>query len=183
MGQVVSVFMSWFNTDREYKVLLIGLDNAGKTTTLYQMHLGQAIETQPTIGSNVETVRHKNVHFEVWDLGGQATLRPSWTSYYKSTDALVMVVDSTDRARINSVKDELWRVIESDDLKGAFVLVLANKQDLEDCMKAAEISSSLKLHDIKEHDWHIQACSAKKGTGLREGFDWMVQRIKNKASN
>ena len=65
MGQVVSVFMSWFNTDREYKVLLIGLDNAGKTTTLYQMHLGQAIETQPTIGSNVETVRHKNVHFEV----------------------------------------------------------------------------------------------------------------------
>ena len=61
--------------------------------------------------------------------------------------------------------------------------MLANKQDLEDCMKAAEISSSLKLHDIKEHDWHIQACSAKKGTGLREGFDWMVQRIKNKASN
>lgn len=65
MGQIVSAFYSWFNTDREYKVLLVGLDNAGKTTTLYQMHLGQAIETQPTIGSNVETVRHKNVHFEV----------------------------------------------------------------------------------------------------------------------
>lgn len=65
MGQVISVFMGWFGSDREYKVLLIGLDNAGKTTTLYQMHLGQAIETQPTIGSNVETVRHKNVHFEV----------------------------------------------------------------------------------------------------------------------
>ena len=65
MGQVVSAFYSWFNTDKEYKVLLIGLDNAGKTTTLYQLHLGQAIETQPTIGSNVETVKHKNVHFEV----------------------------------------------------------------------------------------------------------------------
>ncbi len=65
MGQVISAFMGWFNTDREYKVLLIGLDNAGKTTTLYQMHLGQSIETQPTIGSNVETVKHKNVHFEV----------------------------------------------------------------------------------------------------------------------
>ncbi|QDZ24482.1 small ARF-related GTPase [Chloropicon primus] len=178
MGQVVSAFYSWFNTEKEYKVLLIGLDNAGKTTTLYQLHLGQAIETQPTIGSNVETVKHKNVHFEVWDLGGQATLRPSWVTYYKATDALVMVVDSTDRARINSVKEELWRVIQSDDLKGAFVLVFANKQDLKDCMTAADISTSLKLHDIKDHDWHIQACSAKKGTGLKEGFDWMVQRVR-----
>ncbi len=55
-------------------------------------------------------------------------------------------------------QDELWRVITSDDLKGAIVLVFANKQDLEDCMTAADISSSLKLHDIKDHDWHIQAC-------------------------
>ncbi|WZN58682.1 small ARF-related GTPase [Chloropicon roscoffensis] len=182
MGQVVSAFYSWFNTDKEYKVLLIGLDNAGKTTTLYQLHLGQAIETQPTIGSNVETVKHKNVHFEVWDLGGQATLRPSWVTYFKATDALVLVVDSTDRARIGQVKDELWRVVGSEDLKGAFVLVFANKQDLEDCMSPADISSSLKLHDIKDHDWHIQACSAKEGTGLVEGFDWMVQRVKNRAS-
>ena len=69
-------------------------------------------------------------------------------------------------------------MITSDDLKGAFVLVLANKQDLDDCMSAAEISTSMKLHDIKDHDWHIQACSAKKGTGLREGFDWMAQRVR-----
>ena len=69
-------------------------------------------------------------------------------------------------------------MITSDDLKGAFVLVLANKQDLDDCMSAAEISTSMKLHDIKDHDWHIQACSAKKGTGLSEGFDWMAQRVR-----
>lgn len=107
-------------------------------------------------------------------------MRPSWITYYKATDALVMVVDSTDRARIDLVKDELWRVITSDDLKGAIVLVFANKQDLKDCMTAADISSSLKLHDIKDHDWHIQACSAKKGTGLKEGFDWMVQHVNKK---
>ena len=117
---------------------------------------------------------------KVWDLGGQSTLRPSWITYYKATDALVMVFDSTDRARIDLVKDELWRVITSDDLKGAIVLVFANKQDLKDCMTAADISSSLKLHDIKDHDWHIQACSAKKGTGLKEGFDWMVQHVNKK---
>ena len=122
------------------------------------------------------------VSAQVWDLGGQATLRPSWVTYFKATDALVLVVDSTDRARIGQVKDELWRVVGSEDLKGAFVLVFANKQDLEDCMSPADISSSLKLHDIKDHDWHIQACSAKEGTGLVEGFDWMVQRVKNRAS-
>ena len=65
MGQVVSAFWSLFASDKEFKILLVGLDNAGKTTTLYQLHLGQAVATQPTIGSNVETVKHKNVHFEV----------------------------------------------------------------------------------------------------------------------
>ena len=104
MGQIVSSLLGWFSSNREHKVLLVGLDNAGKTTTLYQLHLGESIETRPTIGSNVETVKHKNVHFEVWDLGGQATLRPSWVTFYKATDAVVVVVDSTDRARMDLLR-------------------------------------------------------------------------------
>lgn len=82
----------------------VGLDNAGKTTTLYKLHLGEAVITQPTAGSNVEQIQYKNLQFEVWDLGGQANLRPSWATYYRSTDALIMVVDSTDRARIGIAK-------------------------------------------------------------------------------
>ena len=82
----------------------VGLDNAGKTTTLYKLHLGEAVITQPTAGSNVEQIKYKNLQFEVWDLGGQANLRPSWATYYRTTDALIMVVDSTDRARIGIAK-------------------------------------------------------------------------------
>jgi ADP-ribosylation factor-like protein 5B len=106
----------------------VGLDNAGKTTILYKLHLGEVIVSHPTVGSNVEQVKYKNITLEVtsvcwrhgpqpaarltaacppsqiWDLGGQQTLRPFWPTYFKSTDAIIMVVDSTDRARVGVTK-------------------------------------------------------------------------------
>lgn len=112
-------------------LLQVGLDCAGKTTTLYKLHLGEAVKTQPTVGSNVEQITYKNLQFEVrrgralgcaavlclhgracragrcaqvWDLGGQANLRPSWAAYYKATDAVIVVIDSTDRARVTIAK-------------------------------------------------------------------------------
>ena len=81
MGQALSaLWASWF--PGEHKIVMVGLDNAGKTTILYRLHLGEAVKTQATIGSNVETVKHNNLTFEVWDLGGQANLRPSWSLYF-----------------------------------------------------------------------------------------------------
>lgn len=88
-----------------------------------------------------------------------------------------MVVDSTDRARIATIKDELFRLLQHDDLQGAVVLVFANKQDLKDAMKAAEISDALSLHSIKNHDWHIQACCALTGEGLYDGLGWIAQHV------
>ena len=63
MGQIFSALMSYFsaNQEKEYKIVIVGLDNAGKTTTLYKLHLGEVVQTQPTIGSNVEAVVHENV--------------------------------------------------------------------------------------------------------------------------
>ena len=54
----------------EFKILIVGLHNAGKTTILYKLSLGEVVVTSPTIGSNVEEVNHNNVKFQVWDLGG-----------------------------------------------------------------------------------------------------------------
>ena len=70
-------------------------------------HLGDVISTHPTVGSNVEEVTHRNVRFQVWDLGGQDKLRKVWATYYCGAHAVVLVVDSTDRARLNVVRDEL----------------------------------------------------------------------------
>lgn len=65
---------------------MVGLDNAGKTTILYQFLMNEVVHTSPTIGSNVEEVVYKNIHFFIWDLGGQQSLRAAWSTYYSNTE-------------------------------------------------------------------------------------------------
>jgi ADP-ribosylation factor-like protein 5B len=117
---------------------------------------------------------YKNIRFQMWDLGGQESLRSSWAVYYVNTQAIIMVVDSTDRARIHIVRDELAKILATQDLQKAAILVFANKQDLKGAMSAAEVSKALNLHLVKDHDWHIQACCALTGSGLLPGMDWLV---------
>lgn len=119
---------------------------------------------------------------QVWDLGGQESLRTSWATYYRGTHAVIVVIDSTDRARINIIKDELFRLLQHGDLEGAVVLVFANKQDLKDAMSPAEITDALSLHSIKNHDWHIQASCAITGEGLYDGLGWIAQKVAGKAT-
>ena len=73
----------------EHKILIIGLDNAGKTTIMYQYLLGDTVHTSPTIGSNVEEIKYKNTQFVMWDLGGQESLRASWNTYYANTQVKI----------------------------------------------------------------------------------------------
>ncbi|KAL9669785.1 hypothetical protein QQ045_007334 [Rhodiola kirilowii] len=114
---------------------------------------------------------------QVWDLGGQDRLRTSWATYFRGTHAVIVVIDSTDRARITIMKDELFRILQHDDLQNSIILVYANKQDLKDAMTPSEITDALSLHSIKNHDWHIQACSALTGDGLYDGLGWIAQRV------
>uniref|UniRef100_A0A7S4BC43 Uncharacterized protein n=1 Tax=Chrysotila carterae TaxID=13221 RepID=A0A7S4BC43_CHRCT len=179
MGLVFSSLWSRLVGAGEYKVVMVGLDNAGKTTLLYRLHLGDVIETQPTVGSNVEEVTHRNVRFQVWDLGGQDKLRRVWNTYYVGAHAVVLVVDSMDRARLPLLRDELHSICENEELRSAALLVFANKQDLAGAMTAVEITQQLQLHANKQHAWQIQPCSAKTGDGLYEGLDWMVHTLKS----
>lgn len=112
----------------EHKLCLVGLDNAGKTTILYQFLMNEVVHTSPTIGSNVEEVVWNNLHFIMWDLGGQESLRTAWNTYYSNTEFILLVVDSTDRERLTITKEELHRMLQSDELCKASVLVFANKQ-------------------------------------------------------
>ncbi|KFB36501.1 AGAP011254-PA-like protein [Anopheles sinensis] len=144
---------------------MVGLDNAGKTTILYQFLMNEVVHTSPTIGSNVEEVsrknaRHpshqpmtysngkasskgkplfshhwhgfaivwKNIHFLVWDLGGQQSLRAAWSTYYTNTEFIIMVIDSTDRERLAVTREELYKMLQHEDLTKASLLVYANKQ-------------------------------------------------------
>mmetsp|Transcript_31040 Transcript_31040/g.68886 ORF Transcript_31040/g.68886 Transcript_31040/m.68886 type:complete len:184 (+) Transcript_31040:248-799(+) len=178
MGALVSTLWGMWFGGKEYKIVMVGLDNAGKTTILYKLHLGEVVVSQATVGSNVEMVKYRNIQLEIWDLGGQQNLRPFWATYYKNTDAVIMVVDSTDRARVGVTKSELFNLLENEDLAKTPILVLANKQDLKDAMGVEEMTGALSLHSIRNHDWHIQACCALSGEGLMEGLAWIHQRTK-----
>lgn len=111
----------------------------------------------------------------MWDIGGQREIRPYWRNYYDNTDALVYVIDSADRARLEEVNTELSRLlVEEDKLAGVPLLVFANKQDLLSALPASDISLGLNLTAIRDRAWHIQACSAKSGDGLAEGMTLCV---------
>lgn len=133
--------------------------------------------TIPTIGFNVETVQYKNIKFQVWDLGGQTSIRPYWRCYYADTKAVIYVVDSSDRERLSINKAELLAMLEEDELKDARLLVLANKQDLPDAMPPAELSDALGLDTLKDRQWSIHKTCAIKGEGLEEALDWSISHL------
>lgn len=179
MGLLFAKIWSLF-TNEEHKIVIVGLDNAGKTTILYQFLMNEVVHTSPTIGSNVEEVVWKNIHFIMWDIGGQESLRAAWNTYYSNTEFVILVVDSTDRERLSITKEELYKMLAHDDLQKAAVLIFANKQDLKGSMSAAEISQQLNLTSVKTHRWQIQSCCALTGEGLYQGLEWICSQLKNK---
>ncbi|KAJ6654854.1 hypothetical protein lerEdw1_006543 [Lerista edwardsae] len=162
---------------QEHKVIIIGLDNAGKTTILYQFLMNEVVHTSPTIGSNVEEIVLRKTHFLMWDIGGQETLRSTWNTYYSNTEFVILVIDSTDRERLTVTKEELYKMLAHEDLRNAAVLIFANKQDIKNSMSTSEISKFLTLSSIKDHPWHIQGCCALTGEGLPAGLEWMISRV------
>ena len=105
MGNLFTSIWDRFSGLKEMRILMVGLDAAGKTTILYKLKLGEIVTPIPTIGFNVEEVKYKNINFNVWDVGGQTTLRPLWRHYYTNTNAVIYVIDSNDRDRISEAKD------------------------------------------------------------------------------
>ncbi|KAI4315000.1 hypothetical protein L6164_027854 [Bauhinia variegata] len=180
MGLAISRLFRLLYSRKEMRILMVGLDAAGKTTILYKLKLGEIITTIPTIGFNVETVEYKNVSFTVWDVGGQDKIRPLWRHYFQNTQGLIFVVDSNDRERISEARDELHRMLSEVELRDATLLVFANKQDLPNAMNVAEITDKLGLHSLRQRRWYIQPTCATSGQGLYEGLDWLSSNISTK---
>uniref|UniRef100_A0A8V1A061 ADP ribosylation factor 1 n=1 Tax=Gallus gallus TaxID=9031 RepID=A0A8V1A061_CHICK len=128
MGNIFANLFKGLFGKKEMRILMVGLDAAGKTTILYKLKLGEIVTTIPTIGFNVETVEYKNISFTVWDVGGQDKIRPLWRHYFQNTQGLIFVVDSNDRERVNEAREELMRMLAEDELRDAVLLVFANKQ-------------------------------------------------------
>ena len=169
--------------EKEVRILVLGLDNAGKTT-IVRKYCGESTDTiEPTLGFNIKTITHKNHSLNIWDIGGQKTIRAYWRNYFEQTDGLIWVLDSSDRSRLDTCRLELFHLLQQEKLAGASLLILANKQDLIGAITLKEIQDFLGLHTeeiFKKRHWSIVPCSAITGTGLVQGIDWIVADIDNR---
>lgn len=197
MGGQLSKVMGKIFGSKEMRLLMLGLDAAGKTSTsgpsqavslyqilcglklqltqffpaiLYKLKLNQDVTTIPTVGFNVETLTYKNVKFNVWDVGGQDKIRPLWRHYFSGTQGLIFVIDSNDRNRIDEARQELHRIILDREMKEALLLVFANKQDIPGAMTPTEVTEKLRLGQLKERVWYVVPSCATTGEGLFEGL-------------
>jgi len=174
MGLFFSKVWTKLTGKRDVRILMVGLNAAGKTTILYQLKMNETVKTIPTIGFNVETLDYKGLNFTVWDVGGQDKIRVLWKHYYQNTDGLIFVVDSNDKDRVDDASEELKKMIAEEELKDCCLLVMANKQDLNGAMSPNDVTEKLGLSSLKNRQWLVQGTSATTGQGLKEGLDWMA---------
>jgi small GTP-binding protein len=164
---------------------MVGLDNAGKTTILYKLKIGEVVTTIPTIGFNVETVEYRNLRFTVWDVGGQQSIRQLWKHYYSNADGIIFVVDSHDTRRLvgndSCASEELHKLMTEPELDNVQLLIFANKQDLPNAQCAEDVERYLGLDKIKQPH-HVQECIAHTADGLYEGLDWLSDQLTSKKS-
>ncbi|KYO23979.1 ADP-ribosylation factor-like protein 11 [Alligator mississippiensis] len=156
---------------RDARVVILGLDLAGKSTLLYKLKKGEVMQTSPTVGFNVESLEAPcHISLTLWDVGGQDKLRASWKNYLEGTDALIFVLDSSDRTRLPDAVVELEKVLNNTDLIRVPVLLLANKQELPGALSLPELQENLNPECFSNRNWEIRGCSAYTGEGLTEAL-------------
>ena len=128
-------------------------------------------------------MQYNGVKFTVWDLPGETNVRGLWGSYYGvGLCAIVFVVDSTEKDRIEMAKDELHRVFQHTETLNSKIplIIFANKQDLPQAVSEDEITNRLELQQINGHEYNVCGCTAIEGKGLDEGFDWLADKLKER---
>jgi small GTP-binding protein len=160
----------------ESNLILIGLDYSGKTTILHKTKMEEK-PNSTIIGFNIESVGHKNININAWDIGGRMKIKKLERHYYQGANGLIFVIDSYDKERLPEIKDLIEQYSEEDELKDLPVLIFANKQDIAGCLNCSEIVDKLEIRNWKRN-WQIQPCQAINNVGVSEGFDWILNQIK-----
>jgi len=104
MGLSFTQLWQRWNGGTDMRILMVGLDAAGRTRILYELKFWEFGTTIPTIGFNVETAECRNICFAVWDVGGQDKIRPLRLYYSLGTHDLIYILDSSDRDRIEDAR-------------------------------------------------------------------------------
>ena len=161
----------------EPNILILGLDNAGKTTLLKYLTNEDNKNTKPTPYVNAKSIQCGGIKLNVYDLGGQKAIREYWQYYYEKIDALIYVVDASDEERIGECNDSFQKILKEEKLANVPVLAYGNKADLQNCLEPDEIIEKLEMNNITGRDWSLYACSALKGTGVKDGIKWILGKL------
>ena len=172
---LLSVIKKVKANEKELRILMVGLDNAGKTTIVKRVNGEDIDSVSPTLGFNIKTMRYKGYALNIWDVGGQKTLRSYWRNYEGITK--VRVSNSADHRRLEDCKEELHALLSEEKLVGATLLILANKQDIPGALTKEMLTRVLDLRKMTSRRWHIEGCSALTGEGLLQGLDWCAKDI------
>lgn len=165
---------------KKLEVVLVGLENSGKTTLLQVLSKDAPVETAPTIGLNVKMVKRGGVQMKCWDLGGQTQYRSEWGRYTRGCNVILFVVDTHSIHTLPDVKIELHRLLEDRELQTTPLLVVANKVDLSPHASESELIKALNLDYIIDNPWIIIPCSALRNTNVDEIIQWLIRQADGK---
>lgn len=163
--------------EREMRLLVLGLDNAGKTTILKKFNGEDITDTAPTLGFQIKTLLFEGFALSVWDVGGQSSIRTYWRNFFEQTDGLIWVVDSSDRERLSACKSELHALLKQERLAAAPLLVLYNKADIAGAWPLTQVAEFLELDRVRGRLWAVLPTSAVSGAGLLQGIRWLVTAV------
>jgi ADP-ribosylation factor-like protein 6 len=180
LDKLGSVFSS---RKRDFNLLVVGLDNSGKTTIVNCLKPSgaKAATIAPTVGFTVDKINAKSLNFTTYDMSGQSRYRNLWEAYYRETDALIFVVDSADRMRFVVAMEEIFSMLEHPDVKSKStpLLVFANKMDAKGAVNHHDLTKELQLDSIRGRAWGIYQTNALQAEGIVEGIAWLVEKISN----
>eukprot|EP00931_Biecheleriopsis_adriatica_P102971 TRINITY_DN77867_c0_g1_i1.p1 TRINITY_DN77867_c0_g1~~TRINITY_DN77867_c0_g1_i1.p1 ORF type:complete len:184 (+),score=43.26 TRINITY_DN77867_c0_g1_i1:132-683(+) len=172
-----------FATKKKVRIVVVGLDNSGKTTVLNALKPKKAsLETVPTVGFSTEEFQKHGINICAFDMSGQSRYRNLWEHYYCEVEGIIVVIDATDKIRFAVVKDELETMLEDERIKGIPMLFLNNKMDQPMASHPAETIKALDLEKIEDRPWQVFSCDALKGEGVEEATKWLTDAISAKAA-
>ncbi|XP_030011107.1 ADP-ribosylation factor-like protein 13B isoform X2 [Sphaeramia orbicularis] len=176
----------WREPARKVTLVMVGLDNAGKTATVRGIQGENPQDVAPTVGFSKVDLKQGKFEVTIFDLGGGKRIRGIWKNYYSESHGVVFVVDSSDVQRIQETRETMAEVLQHPRIAGKPVLVLANKQDQEGALAEADIIENLSLEKLVNENkclCQIEPCSAVLGYGkkvdksIKKGLNWLLNNI------
>ncbi|XP_073087897.1 ADP-ribosylation factor-like protein 13B isoform X2 [Manis javanica] len=186
MDNCCSWFKRWREPVRKVTLVMVGLDNAGKTATAKGIQGECPEDVAPTVGFSKIYLRQGKFEVTIFDLGGGKRIRGIWKNYYAESYGVIFVVDSSDEERMEETKETMSEVLRHPRISGKPILVLANKQDKEGALGEADVIECLSLEKLaNEHKslCQIEPCSAVLGYGkkidksIKKGLYWLLHNI------